>query len=58
MQRSEVGRIIAVVAIGVATSQGAASAGPVAGTVQGIDNKDVLPPALFWIGQQAGLVRS
>jgi 2-dehydro-3-deoxygalactonokinase len=23
----------------------------------GIDNKDVLPAALFWIGQQAGLVR-
>ena len=25
--------------------------------LQGIDNKDVLPAALFWIGQQAGLVR-
>ena len=25
--------------------------------LQGIDNKDVLPTALFWIGQQAGLVR-
>ena len=24
--------------------------------LQGIDNKDVLPAALFWIGQQAGLV--
>jgi 2-dehydro-3-deoxygalactonokinase len=24
--------------------------------LQGIDNKDVLPPALFWIAQQAGLV--
>jgi 2-dehydro-3-deoxygalactonokinase len=26
-------------------------------SLQGIDNKDVLPAALFWIGQQAGLVR-
>lgn len=26
--------------------------------LQGIDNKDVLPAALFWIGQQAELVRS
>ena len=26
--------------------------------LHGIDNKDVLPAALFWIGQQAGLVRS
>ena len=25
--------------------------------LQGIDSKDVLPAALFWIGQQAGLVR-
>jgi len=25
--------------------------------LHGIDNKDVLPAALFWIGQQAGLVR-
>lgn len=26
--------------------------------LDGIDNKDVLPAALFWLGQQAGLVRA
>jgi hypothetical protein len=25
--------------------------------LQGIDNKDVLPASLFWIGQQAGLIK-
>jgi 2-dehydro-3-deoxygalactonokinase len=34
-----------------------ACAGLLGLALEGIDNKDVLPAALFWIAQQAGLVR-